>query len=94
MGQQTHRQEIVEALQYGEAAPRELSKRLGMKLSDVLHHLEHVRASMGRRFIIREAYCTRCDYVFKRRKRLSTPSRCPQCKSERTEGPFFGIQAS
>lgn len=89
---QTQRQEIVEALEYGHTSARDLAKKMNMRVKDLLDDLEHIRASKGRLLVISEAYCTRCDFIFKRRKKLSTPSRCPECRSERTAGPFFKLK--
>lgn len=87
----TKRQQIVEALTGVELTPRELAGELEMPLSRLLDELEHVAKSHKSRFTIRPARCVGCGFSFTKRSRLSTPSRCPNCRSERTEGPFLSI---
>jgi predicted Zn-ribbon and HTH transcriptional regulator len=63
-----------------------------MRVSEVLDDLEHVRKSLRRRFVFRPAFCSRCSFVFERRTKLGTPSRCPKCKNERLDGPWFRVE--
>jgi predicted Zn-ribbon and HTH transcriptional regulator len=77
-----------------ELTVRDLSRILGIREKEVLEHLPHVRRSAGKRVNIfaEPAMCLNCDYVFKDRRRFTTPGRCPVCKSERITEPVFGIK--
>jgi predicted Zn-ribbon and HTH transcriptional regulator len=59
----------------------------------VLADLEHVRRGLKapERWILHQAECQSCGFVFRGRERLNTPSRCPQCKSEAIQDPTFEI---
>lgn len=86
------RRELLEThLRDGETTARELAKLLGLTLRLVLDDLEHVRRSRRDIFRIRPAECLACGFVFAQRQRLGTPSRCPECRSERTAGPWLSL---
>ncbi|MGB9700039.1 MAG: transcriptional regulator [Thermodesulfobacteriota bacterium] len=76
----TLRQEIAKALADQPRGLREISKifRLGEK--EVLEHLQHIAKSA--KIVMEPAFCQKCGFIFKKRERLSTPSRCPMCRSE------------
>lgn len=81
----------------GDAAytARELSERIGVSERDVMAHLEHLgRGARGHgdRLVVEPARCGDCGFEFKKRERLSRPSRCPVCKSERVDAPRFRLQ--
>ncbi len=63
-------------------------------VTDVIDDLEHIRRSLGKRFEIIPAVCERCDFTFSKRDRLSPPSRCPKCRSERTAGPWVQTRSN
>lgn len=88
----TKREEIASYLEAAERTPKELAAIMKMTLRDTLDNLEHVRRSVGRKFVVRQAKCTKCDFEFDSRRKLSTPSRCPECKSERIVGPWLSIK--
>lgn len=72
---------------------KEISQALGLKEKEVFEHLEHVDKSLGRDVTIihRPAQCLRCDFEFKKRKRFTTPGRCPVCKSEHIADPVYMV---
>ncbi len=76
----TLRQEIAKALEGQPRGLREIAKifRLGEK--EVLEHLHHIAKSA--KLNMEPAFCQKCGFIFKKRDRLSTPSRCPICRSE------------
>lgn len=92
----TRRQEIAAILREGPATLEDLARLAGADAATVRADLEHVRRSLGRgeRFVIHPASCARCGFVFADRKRLSTPSRCPSCRSERIDDPSFRIDST
>lgn len=85
----TLRQEIAKALKDKPRGLREISKifRLGEK--EVLEHLQHIARSA--KLDIEPAFCQKCGFVFKKRERLNTPSRCPICRSEFISPPRYQL---
>jgi predicted Zn-ribbon and HTH transcriptional regulator len=71
---------------------------LGIPERQVEEHLTHVVKTIARdktrRFILDPARCQNCAFVFRDRTRLTSPSRCPQCRSEAISTPRFGIVLS
>jgi predicted Zn-ribbon and HTH transcriptional regulator len=84
----TLRERIAEALEGEFLDLREISKLLGIKEKEVLMHIEK---SVHRGFAVEPASCQQCGFSFKKRTRLSTPGRCPVCKSEHISPPRFKI---
>lgn len=89
----TLRKAIAEALEQESLDLREISKRLHIKEKEALDHLEHIaRSARPKRFIMEPASCLDCGFIFKKRGKLSTPSRCPLCKSSSITVPRFKIE--
>lgn len=91
----TIRQRIRQLLMDGEYTAKDISRILGIKEKEVYEHLPHVEKSLGNRLslICDPARCLTCDYVFTKRKRLTTPGRCPVCRSEHVAAPVYGIRS-
>ena len=90
----TNRQQIISLLKNHEMNAREISKALGIREKTVYEHLEHIRHSIkpqNKKLMIHPFHCLICDYIFKDRKRLSRPGRCPQCKQGHIEAATFKI---
>jgi predicted Zn-ribbon and HTH transcriptional regulator len=88
----TLRKEIAEALERNPLDLREISQLFRIREREVLEHLPHIAKSVHpKKFSIEPAQCKRCDFIFKKRDRLSTPSRCPICKSESISPPRYQI---
>jgi predicted Zn-ribbon and HTH transcriptional regulator len=88
----TLRKKIAEALEEDSLDLREISKLFGIKEKEVLDHLNHIEKSAHHRgFTLEPASCQQCGFSFKKRTRLSTPGRCPLCKSEHISPPRFKI---
>jgi len=88
----TLRKKITEALEGESLDLKEISKLLGIKEKEALDHLTHIEKSAHHRgFTVEPASCQQCGFSFKKRTRLSTPSRCPVCKSEHISPPRFKI---
>ena len=89
------RQQLLEVLEEGPYSLRDLSQLVSAREREVAAHLEHVRQSArgrGLRFTISPAVCLKCEFSFDDRSRLTAPSRCPNCRSERIEAPRFVLQ--
>lgn len=78
----TYRQQLFSLLTEGFQNAQELSSSIHLPIKDVLHHLEHIRKSVRppNRFIMLPAVCINCGFVFKERRKLHTPSKCPKCR--------------
>jgi predicted Zn-ribbon and HTH transcriptional regulator len=88
----TLRKKIGEALEGDSLDLREISKLFGIKEKEVLDHLTHIEKSAHHRgFTVEPASCQQCGFSFKKRARLSTPGRCPLCKSGHISPPRFRI---
>jgi len=88
----TLRKKIAEALEGESFDLREISQLFGIKEKEILDHLNHIeRSAHHRGFTVEPASCQQCDFSFKKRTRLNTPSRCPVCKSEHISPPRFKI---
>lgn len=89
----TVRQRIMAALEEGPVSLREMAKDLGMKEKELLGHLPHVLRSTGpfKRVEVSPASCLSCGFVFRKRGRVSTPGKCPMCRSQRIEPPRFKV---
>lgn len=91
----TIRQKITEALKGGMLTAKDISGIVGIKEKEVFVHLEHVaktNAVKGKtRFVVEPSRCLNCGFVFRKRERLKTPSKCPLCRSEEITETRFGI---
>lgn len=85
--QLTDPQRLRRELEGGEElSVRELSQRTSLSEGQVRSALEKLRLSCERgplKLSQKPPRCLACGYAFESRRRLSRPSRCPQCRSER-----------
>jgi transcriptional regulator len=96
--ERTPRQRIIDLLTDTRLSSYQLAQMLGIPERQVEEHLTHVVKTIARdktrRFILDPARCQHCAFVFRDRTRLTSPSRCPQCRSEAIATPRFGIAFS
>jgi len=80
----TSREQIEELLKHETLSAREIAERLDLLIKDVVEHLVHVRKSVQPplKFKLIPSHCNHCGFVFRERKRIKTPSKCPRCNSE------------
>ena len=93
----TIRQHIVALLRKGPMDLYLLAQTLGLAEKEIMTHLPHVARSVvakGGRFELQAAFCRDCGYKFEARSRLSPPGRCPRCKKNRIEGPWYQIPSN
>lgn len=88
----------MEAVRGKMLTARDISRAVGIREKEVLEHLPHVARTVGSskealtvRFVVQPSECVSCGFVFKKRDRLKTPSRCPVCRSEEITEMRFGI---
>jgi predicted Zn-ribbon and HTH transcriptional regulator len=94
--QATVRAALRQALRVGPRTARELSGAVGVPEKQVAAHLEHLARSLkaaGERLFVEPARCQDCGFAFRKRDRLSRPSRCPVCRGERLDAPRFAIES-
>lgn len=92
---ETLRRRMATLLEEDARTVRELSQALHLSEREVTAHLPHVArtaAGQGKRLVIHPFRCLVCGYVFKDRKRLSRPGRCPRCKEGHLEEPRYQIR--
>jgi predicted Zn-ribbon and HTH transcriptional regulator len=89
----TPRQAMKELLVEKPYSSLELSQLLSLSEKEVLEHLPHLARSPGPglHFQITPAVCRHCGFVFKKRERLTRPSRCPVCQHESISRPRFAL---
>ncbi len=89
----TIRQLLKELLQEETLSSLELSQRLALPEKEVLDHLSHIARAPGPeyRFQMTPAVCKSCGFDFKKRERLTIPSRCPICQHESIRRPRFRL---
>ncbi len=89
---QTIRKEIAAAIEREAMDLREISQLFRIREKEVLDHLQHIsKSAHPKRLTMEPARCQRCGFTFKKRERLSAPSRCPLCKSESITPPRYQI---
>ena len=71
----------------------EIARQFGASVKTILADLEHIRRTSkgSARFVIRQAECSSCGFLFRKRTKLDAPSRCPQCRRETIREPEFHI---
>jgi len=95
--EQTPRQRIIDLITGTRLSSYQLAQMLGIRERQVEEHLTHVVKTIARdktrRFILDPARCQDCDFVFHDRRCLTSPSRCPLCRSEAIAVPRYGIDS-
>lgn len=88
----TRRQEIIKILEKNPTSLYQLANHFRTIVKDILEDMDHIEKTLHPRKLKRiPARCRSCDFVFKERSMLKTPSRCPRCKSERIMAQLFYI---
>lgn len=92
---ETIRKYIVALLEEYTLSAREIARYLKIPEKDVPNHIEHIKKSMGNKekhLKILSARCETCNFVFKKRERLTTPGKCPMCKGRLISPILFSIE--
>jgi predicted Zn-ribbon and HTH transcriptional regulator len=92
MSEKTPRQRLAKLLTRGDFTVEQMARSLDAPVQRILDDLEHVRRSTGDRFEMLPPECKGCGFVFDDRTRLGRPSRCPECRQERIDGPWFHVE--
>ncbi len=91
---QTPRQALKALLREQDRSVRELSQLLSLSEKEILDHLDHIAKAPGpnQHFVIIPATCRHCGFVFAKRDRLGTPSRCPICRQTSIARPRYALK--
>jgi hypothetical protein len=91
----TRREKIVEILsKNGDMTLQELVDLTNSSLKMVVEDMDKVRKTIkseNKRIKVSPASCMGCSYVFSGRSRISDPTKCPECHSERISPQRFRI---
>jgi len=89
----TLRQAMKELLAEQPRSSLELSQLLSQSEKEVLDHLAHLARAPGpgKRFHLIPSVCKNCGFVFRKRDRLTRPSRCPLCQHQSISRPRFAL---
>ena len=91
----TLRQQIIELLLHDAMTALDISQAVRAPEKDVYRHLAHIEKTMagqGRRLAFTPCTCQACGFIFKQRRRLTRPGRCPRCRESRIDHPVFRIE--
>ena len=95
--ERTLRQRIIDMITGTRLSSYQLAQMLGIPERQVEDHLPHVVKTIARdktrRFMLDPARCQDCAFIFRDRSRLTSPSRCPHCRSEAIAVPRYGIDS-
>ncbi len=90
----TTRRRMLELLKETPITARGLSQALGVSEKEVYEHLPHIEKSlrMSGGIICEPARCLECGFSFSKRTRVTSPSRCPVCRSEAISPPLYSYR--
>ncbi|MFX0087547.1 MAG: transcriptional regulator [Candidatus Hodarchaeota archaeon] len=91
----TRREKIIELLSKNEEMTlQELADLTHSALKTIIEDIDSVRKTIkseNKRIEVSPASCMSCNYIFSGRNRISDPSKCPECHSERISSQRFRI---
>jgi len=91
----TLRQQLLDYLQSHPAASlRDISVAIGLSEKVIPDHLEHLQKSLRNRGLVLEimpAQCLDCGFSFRDRRRMTSPGRCPSCRSTHVGEARFSL---
>lgn len=92
----TTRQRIAMSLRGASMTAKDISRAASVMEKEVSWHLEHIARSLSsagstERLLVEPSSCLNCGFVFRKRQRLKTPSKCPICASEEITETRFRI---
>lgn len=93
--QETIRQKIMSLLEGNSLSTKDISADIGVSEKEIYEHLEHIQRTVNKtehNFVIKPAVCKRCSFVFRKRDKLKKPGKCPVCRGESIQEPFFSVR--
>ncbi len=70
-----------------------LARQMRVTAKEIAGDLRHLEKSLKHtdcRLVVEPAFCRKCEFEFARDK-LTKPSRCPKCRSNRIEEPVISV---
>lgn len=92
---ETRRRELVEVLGKDKKTVKQLADLFRVEPKFILEDLKHISISLKNvHKKLKEQFplCNICGYEFRKREKLSRPSKCPKCRSEDITEPVFWIE--
>jgi hypothetical protein len=93
--QETTRHAITALLGEGPVSAKDISTAIHLPEKEIYSHLEHIRRSLhaaGAVLSVTPAECRGCGFVFAKRDRMTSPGKCPVCRSEAILDPLFSLR--
>jgi len=93
---ETIRHFITALLEEQTLTARDISVYARITEKDVNDHLAHIKKTVRKNnghFIVEPARCEHCNFVFRKRGRLTKPGKCPSCHSTLIRAPMFHISS-
>ena len=91
---QTPRERLLHALSAEPLSARSLSQLVSLSEREVFDHLQFLQKTLktrGQRLVLTPATCLDCQFVFRKRERLTRPGRCPVCRRTHLSEPLFSL---
>lgn len=91
----TVRKEMIALLEASTLDARALSGALGLPEKEIYPHLAHIQRSLKalkKMLVITPYHCQLCGFIFKERRKLHPPGRCPWCKQGSIGPALFTIK--
>jgi len=91
---QTPRERLLRALSAEPLSARALSQLVSLAEREVFDHLQFLQKTLktrGQKLVLTPATCLDCQFVFRKRERLTRPGRCPACRSTHLSEPHFSL---
>ncbi len=92
----TIRRYIISLLEENPATAKGISSFVRIAERDVYDHLKHIHKTLhknNQRLLVAPAACEKCGFEFKKRDRLTKPSKCPVCHSSLIRPPLYSIES-
>ena len=89
----TRRKEMIALLRAEALSVEDIAAISGAYVKDIFEDLQHIAKSVQPRekLVVQPAQCKKCGYVFEKRSKVQTPSKCPRCKGDWIQAPLFKI---
>jgi predicted Zn-ribbon and HTH transcriptional regulator len=91
----TIRRYIIALLEEYILSAKDISIYVRIPEKDVYGHLAHIKKTINKgnlHLVVQHAQCEKCRFVFKKRDRLTKPSKCPICHNSLIQAPLFSIR--
>jgi len=90
----TRRQEISEMLRHRTLTVKEIADEFMTIPEEIVEDLNHIKDTVRPQEELKytDPLCNNCGFLFKERKKLKPPSKCPACKSHDIKSPKYFVR--